>query len=74
MRAVAGDRAPAGDTLMCLACIEAELWLAYQEDLVSRQAAAAGAAGAAGPDPVATEDAPPDRRQAPFVCEEPPAT
>ncbi len=59
---------------MCLACLEAELWMAYQEDLASKQASPAVASGAAGTDAAATGDALPDHSRGPFVCEEPRAT
>jgi hypothetical protein len=58
---------------MCLACLEAELWLAYQEDLAAREKAAADAATAAPADP-AKPQTPPHRPAAPFACEEPPST
>jgi hypothetical protein len=72
---------------MCLACLEAELWLAYQEDLAAREKAAAGqeapagapvvalaVAPAAAPSDLAKPRMPPDRPAAPFACEEPPST
>jgi hypothetical protein len=56
---------------MCQACLEAELWLAYQEELAEKQKAAS-----AGTEPRArpAKNPPPDRPAAPFACEEPPAT
>lgn len=59
---------------MCQACLEAELWLAYQEELAATQAPTVVATGADGAVPAATADARPDRPQAPFACEESPAT
>ena len=54
---------------MCQACLEAELWLAYQEELAEKQKAAD-----AGTQPRPAKETPPDRPAAPFACEEPPAT
>ena len=51
---------------MCQACLEAELWLAYQEELAARQAAAAPA------EPKAASNAQPapERPGFSFACEE----
>lgn len=59
---------------MCQACLEAELWLAYQEELAASEKAAATASAAAAPAAPARPQTPPDRLAAPFVCEEPPST
>jgi len=58
---------------MCQACIEAELWLAYQEELAAKQTPPAAAAGAAGTDARATPRAPEPPAPS-FACEEPPET
>ena len=65
---------------MCQACLEAELWLAYQEDLAARETAAAAAAASVATPSAADSAAPakpqtpPDRPAASFACEEPPST
>jgi hypothetical protein len=57
---------------MCQACLEAELWLAYQEDLAAREKAAAAATPAPATATVATEPpSPADPKAGSFACEEP---
>jgi len=59
---------------MCQACIEAELWLAYQEEVAAKRNAPPDPAAVSPSSPPAAAASAPDRPAPPFACEEPPAS
>jgi hypothetical protein len=58
---------------MCQACLEAELWLAYQEELAARDTGGGGSS-IAGPGGAADAQAAAERPVQAFACEEPSST